>query len=106
MSSTDQEQKPADADVGWAELKPSEGDTYRAKASDYNIAEIPEAEANEFAASGPSFSNVSVYWTVGTEGSPSTDVQNQTAITWYKLAKTPWWNVVFTYELSFNTKDT
>lgn len=101
-----QDPAPADANVGWEELTASNGDKYRVKASDYNIADVPTGEeANVVAASGPDFDNVEVNWVVGTEGAPSADVQNKTAITWYKLAKAEWYSP-FQYKLTINVKDT
>ena len=103
---SDQQQAPADANVGWEELKSEKGNDYRVKASEYNIADKPTGEeANTVAASGPSFSNVSVYWTVGSSGAPSSDVQNKTAITWYKLEKAEWYSP-FQYKLTINCNDT
>ena len=102
---SEQQQAPPDANVGWAELKSDNDQSYRVKASDYDITEKPVAEANSVAASGPSFSDVSVYWTVGTSGAPSTDVQNRTAITWYKLEKAEWYSP-YQYKLSINCSDT
>lgn len=103
---SDQKQAPPNANVGWEELKSDKGNEYRVKASDYNIAEKPTGEeANSAAASGPKFSNVPVRWTVGSSGAPSSDVQNQTAITWYKLKKAEWWSP-FQYKLTINCNDT
>lgn len=103
---SDQQQEPANANVGWEELKSDKGIEYRVKASDYNIANKPTGEeANSAASSGPKFSNLSVYWTVGSSGAPSTDVQNKTAITWYKLEKAEWWST-YSYKLTISCKDT
>ena len=96
---------PQDAEVGWQELASSKGEKYRVKASDYEIGDKPAGTEDEPSASGPSFKDVEVYWTVGSEGAPSQDVQNRTAITWYKFSKAPWYSV-YTYRLTISTKDT
>ena len=57
------------------------------------------------AASGPSFNDVAVYWTVGSSGAPSNDVQNRTAITGYKLETAERWSI-YKYELTINCADT
>lgn len=104
--SEQQQQPPADAQVGWEELKSDKGEAYRVKASDYNIADYPTGEeANAADASGPSFKDIEVYWTVGISGAPSQDVQNRTAITWYKLDTAEWWSI-YKYKLSINCNDT
>ncbi|KAL8782841.1 MAG: hypothetical protein Q9195_009562 [Heterodermia aff. obscurata] len=103
---SEEQQAPPDANVGWAEMKSDKGDGYRVKASDYDISDKTiNEEANSVAASGPKFDNVSVYWTVGSSGAPSQDVQNRTAITWYKLEKAEWYSP-YQYKLSFNCADT
>ena len=103
---SDTQQAPEDANVGWEELKSDKDQDYRVKASDYNIADKPTGEGeHSVAASGPSFSNVSVYWTVGSSGATSTDVQNKTAITWYKLEKASLFSI-YQYKLSVNCSDT
>ena len=93
-------------DKGFFTLKSEAGKEYGVKADDYNIAEkANDTEANVANASGPKFDNVAVYWTVGSSGYPSQDVQNKTAITWYKLEKAPllsW----FQYTLTINCNDT
>jgi len=96
---------PADANVGWEELKSSSGAKYRVKAADYDITDKPTDEANETEASGPSFKDVRVNWKLGTEGVPDEDVQRRTAITWYKLAEAEWYSP-FKYKLTINCKDT
>lgn len=101
----DQKQVPADANVGWEEMKSQKGEKYRVKADDYDIAAKPtDEEADATAANGPSFDDVSVYWTVGTSGAPSLDVQNKTAITWYKLEYAEWYSY-FKYKLTFSCID-
>lgn len=101
-----QQQAPADANVGWEELKSDKGQAYRVKASDYNIADKPVGEeANAAAASGAGFSKVSVNWTVGSSGAPSSDLQDKTAITWYKLEEAEWFSP-YKYKLTINCKDT
>ncbi|MCJ1282092.1 hypothetical protein MMC26_001415 [Xylographa opegraphella] len=102
---SDQKQAPADANVGWEELKTDEGHAYRVKATDYNIADKPTGEElNSADASGPKFKDVAVYWTVGSSGAPSVDVQNKTAITWYKLETAEWWSP-YQYKLTINCTD-
>ncbi|KAG9853768.1 hypothetical protein KCU98_g2810, partial [Aureobasidium melanogenum] len=96
---------PADANVGWEELQSSSGSRYRIKASNYDIADKPTDEANIAEASGPSFQDLPVNWHYGTEGAPSQDIQNRTAITWYKLQKAEWYSP-FSYKLTINCKDT
>lgn len=64
----------------------------------------PDGEAH-VEASGPIFSNVKVDWDAGTSGAPSADVQNTTAITWYKLDKAPWYSI-YTWQLTINCTDT
>ena len=92
--------------VGWEELKSDKDQEYRVKASDYNIADKPTGEGeHSVAASGPSFKDVFVYWIVDTSGAPSTDIQNKTAITWYKLERTNRFSV-FQYRLSIKCSDT
>ncbi|KAF5673254.1 hypothetical protein FDENT_10347 [Fusarium denticulatum] len=98
-------QVPPDAEVGWNQLSSNNGASYRVKASDYDIADKPADSGDEPAATGPSFNNVKVHWTVGSEGAPSQDVQDETAITWYKLEKAEWWSP-FSYKLTISTKDT
>ena len=102
--SEQQKEAPADANVGWQDLKSKKGEGYRVKASDYDISTSAK-EADAPAASGPSFSDVAVYWTVGSSGAPSNDVQNRTAITWYKLETAAWWSI-FKYKLTINCADT
>lgn len=105
MSETQtQEQPPADANVGWQELKSEKGEKFRVKASDYDISDPPEG-GDAPSASGPKFNGVSVNWRVGTSGNTSSEVRNKTAITWYKLEKAPWWSI-YTYRLSINCEDT
>ena len=101
--SDQQKEAPADANVGWQDLKSEKGDGYRVKASEYDISASAQ-ETDAPAASGPSFSGVSVNWTYGTSGAPSNDVQNRTAITWYKLDKAEWWSP-FQYKLTINCSD-
>ena len=104
MSNTPQ--APEDANVGWEELKSNKGQEYRIKASDYDIADKPTSEGeHSVAASGPNFSDVPVHWTVGSSGAPSTDVQDKTAITWYKLEKAELLSI-FQYKLTINCNDT
>ncbi|KAG9506589.1 hypothetical protein J7337_000122 [Fusarium musae] len=95
-------QAPSDAKVGWNQLLSNNGAPYRVKASDYDIADKPADSADE---SGPNFENVKVYWTVGSEGVTSRDVQYETGITWYKLdwaeLRSP-----FTYKLTIVAQDT
>ncbi|KAI8159609.1 hypothetical protein K4K49_004010 [Colletotrichum sp. SAR 10_70] len=104
MSDETQEQPPPDAEVGWQELKTENGNKYRVKADDYDIADR-DPDGDEPAAAGPPFKDVEVYWTVGSSGAPSQDVQNKTAITWYRLDKAPWY-VYYKYRLTINTNDT
>ncbi|KAM6510878.1 hypothetical protein FSOLCH5_011324 [Fusarium solani] len=85
----EQGQVPADANIGWQELKSSTGQTYRVKAADYDIGDKPEDENNIVAASGPKFSSVKVHWEVGTSGNTDDETRDRTAITWYKLEKAP-----------------
>ena len=54
---------------------------------------------------GSSFKDVKVYWTVDSSGAPSTDVQNQTGITYYKLGKAEWFSP-YTWKLTINTNST
>jgi len=102
----DQQQVPADSDVGWEELTSEKNQKYSVKASDYNIANKPTGEeAQAAAASGPSFENVAVNWPFGTSGTPSKDVQNKTAITWYKHDAAPAASI-YKYELTISVSDT
>ncbi|KAG7422249.1 hypothetical protein ACKAV7_000155 [Fusarium commune] len=98
-------QVPSDAEQGWNQLSSNNGADYRVKASDYDINDKPADSADEPSASGPSFKNVKVHWTVGSEGVPSEDVQDETGITWYKLDKAEWWSP-YTYKLTIVAKDT
>lgn len=98
-------QAPADYNIGWQELTSENGEKYRVKASDYDIADKPVGSEDEPAASGPPFNGVKVNWEVGTEGVPSEDVQNRTGITWYKLEKNGFW-AYHKYKLTVTTKDT
>ncbi|KPM43291.1 hypothetical protein AK830_g3277 [Neonectria ditissima] len=102
---SDQEQAPADANVGWQDLTSDKGQTYRVKASDYDIGDKPTDDGDAVAASGPKFASVPVRWTVGSSGSTSDEVRNKTAITWYKLDKAPWYSPK-KYRLSINVEDT
>ncbi|VTO91797.1 unnamed protein product [Fusarium graminearum] len=94
---------PQDAQVGWLDLKSENGQDYRVKASDYDISECPSGK-DAPSASGPPF-NVNVHWQVGTEGAPSAEIQDKTAITWYKFEKAPWYSI-YQYKLTINTRDT
>ena len=94
---------PKEAITGWDDLKSKGGNEYRVKALDYDIS--TEGDGKTPDAKGPSFKDVAVYWTVGTSGAPSIDVQNKTAITWYKLDYAEWWSP-YKYKLSINTLDT
>ncbi|KAF4965851.1 hypothetical protein FSARC_6371 [Fusarium sarcochroum] len=102
MSET-QTQAAADNEAGWKKLQSENGQDYRVNASDYDISEPPAAQ-DEPAASGPPF-NVQVNWPVGSEGAPSQEVQDRTAITWYKLEKLGFWNF-YDYRLTIATQDT
>ncbi|EKJ71009.1 hypothetical protein FPSE_08794 [Fusarium pseudograminearum CS3096] len=77
-----------DAQVGWLDLTSENGQDYHVKVSDYDIFDGSSGE-DAPSASGPPFSFIKVYWQVGTEGATSSDVQQQTAITWYKLENAP-----------------
>jgi hypothetical protein len=99
-----EQQAPADANIGWEDLKSNQGENYRVKASEYDIADRPFGPEDEPAASGPPF-NVQVNWPVGSEGAPSEEVQDKTAITYYKLEKAPWYSL-FKYKLTIITQDT
>ncbi|GKU08053.1 hypothetical protein FLAG1_07872 [Fusarium langsethiae] len=94
---------PQDAQVGWLELKSDKGQDYRVKASDYDISE-GSSGGDAPSASGPPF-NVPVNWHVGDEGAPSQEIQDKTAITWYKFEKAPWYSP-YQYKLTINTRDT
>lgn len=59
----------------------------RVEVPDYDITTKPCNESNNIWASSPSFKNVYIDWQVGTGGVPSSDIQQKTAITWYKLAE-------------------
>ncbi|KAK1673271.1 hypothetical protein BDP55DRAFT_634213 [Colletotrichum godetiae] len=100
---SDDEQAPPDAEIGWQELETDNGGSYRVKADEYDISD--PVEADECAASGPPFSNVQANWTVGSEGAPPDDVQNQTATTWYKLKQAPWYSI-YKWRLTINVQDT
>ncbi|KAF7563163.1 hypothetical protein G7046_g952 [Stylonectria norvegica] len=102
--SDNQQNPPADENVGWEERTSQKGQSYRVKASDYDISEKPTG-GDAVAASGPKFSSVPLHWTVGSSGSTSDEIRNKTAITWYKLDKAPWYSVK-KYRLSINTEDT
>lgn len=104
-SATKQDTVPDDAKVGWDDLVSSKGNKFRVKAADYDISQEPDGEVHVVDASGPPFNNVQVYWTSGSEGVPSIDVQNKTGITWYKLAKAPWYSI-YTWQLTINCNDT
>lgn len=95
---------PKGAKEGWLDEESDNNVKYAVKAAEYDISKVSK-EGNAPDASGPSFKDVSVYWTVGSSGAPSTDVQNRTSITWYKLEKAPWYSP-YQYELTFNAKDT
>jgi hypothetical protein len=47
---------------------------------------------------------VDVYWTVGSSGNPSKDVQEKTGIRWYSLNRID--ELFFTYELDITTSET
>ncbi|WAO95815.1 Hypothetical protein NCS54_01345900 [Fusarium falciforme] len=103
----EQGQAPADANIGWQELKSSTGQTYRVKAADYDIGNKPEDENNIVAASGPKFPAVKVHWEVGTSGNTDDETRDRTAITWYKLEKAPWyspkqWRLTIACEDTYN----
>ncbi|KAM0558469.1 hypothetical protein ACHAPJ_004659 [Fusarium lateritium] len=99
----DQNQADAEAEPGWQKLQSENGQDYRVNVSDYDISEPPTA-GDEPSASGSPF-NVQVNWAVGTEGAPSPEVQDKTAITWHKLEKLGPWNW-FDYRLTIATQDT
>ena len=61
----------------------------------------PPKRLTRRAASGPSFNDVAVYWAVGSSGAPSNDVQNRTAIIWYKLETAERWSI-FKYKVTVN----
>ncbi|KAF2225405.1 hypothetical protein BDZ85DRAFT_257448 [Elsinoe ampelina] len=103
-TTTQQKEVPANAEVGWQVLSNDQGTKYRVKAEEYDLAE-ESASSDAPAASGPPFKDVKVTWRFGTEGAPDKDVQEQTSITWYKLAKAPWYSP-YTYELTIVAKDT
>ncbi|KAH6887401.1 hypothetical protein B0T10DRAFT_460847 [Thelonectria olida] len=66
------------------------GEDYRVKASDYDIAEPKANPEDEPAASGPPF---------------NVQVQDKTAITYYKFEKTPFWSN-YKYKLSIIIQST
>ena len=103
--SDQQKEASADANVGWQDLKSEKGEAYRVKASDYDIASASAEAADAPAASGPSFSDVAVNWTVGSSGTTTSDVQNRTAITWYKLERAELFSI-YQYKLTVNCADT
>ncbi|KAL4730832.1 hypothetical protein ACLX1H_002874 [Fusarium chlamydosporum] len=94
---------PADAEFGWQTLQSDIGKDYRVKASDYDIAELADM-GDEAYPSGPPF-KVDVNWHVGTEGAPSQEIQDITAITWYKFENAPWYSI-YKYKLTITTRDT
>ncbi|GKT42872.1 uncharacterized protein ColSpa_03053 [Colletotrichum spaethianum] len=98
-------QPPADANVGWQELKTSNGAKYQVKANDYEISDKPAPTDDELSARGPEFSDVRLNWGTHTSGAPPQDVQDKTGITWYNLNKAPWYSV-FKWRLTINVKDT
>ena len=103
---SDEQQAPADANVGWKNSDSTNSQNYRLKASDYNIADkLTNIDTGLVAADGPKFSKVTVNWPVGSSGAPSEDVQEKTAITWYSLDKAEWYSP-FSYKLTINTIDT
>ncbi|KAH7036045.1 uncharacterized protein B0I36DRAFT_373282 [Microdochium trichocladiopsis] len=95
---------PANANVGWQDLSSNQGEKYRVKAENYDLAD-EASNGDAVAASGPQFKNVQVRWEVGTQGAPIKEVQEKTSITYYKLSKAPWWSP-FKYELTITAKDT
>ncbi|KAK1709714.1 hypothetical protein CaCOL14_012404 [Colletotrichum acutatum] len=101
MSDNEHEQAPPDAELGWLDLENENGEMYRIKAEEYDISE--DHDEDEGAASGPPFV-VQADWTVGSDGEPSGDVQNQATIGWYQLSKAPWWSM-YTYRLTFQSED-
>ena len=95
---------PADAQTGWVDSKSKTGQGFRVKASEYDISTATKKHVAALA-HGPAFKDVEVYWTLGSSGAPTQDVQNRTGITWYKLAEAPWYSP-WDHELTINTTKT
>lgn len=100
MSSADKDKEIQEGNASWFEQ-----DGYRIKAEGYDIQEATEESTNGVNASGEPFESVEVNWNTDNEGSTDASFQEHYGITWWKIAKAPWYSP-FTWELTVNVRDT
>lgn len=92
----------SDSEFSWQDCTSRNDAAYRCKATEYDIV---EASADEVDASGPPFRSADVNWAVGSEGAPTRDIQDITAIIWYKFSKAPS-DSPYQYQLTIAARDT